>query len=164
MPQLEQIGTYLSQVFWLVVTFVLLYVILWKAALPRMSSILAARQERTDDDLRKAERFKKEADEAAEAYEKTVADARSRAQGILRKAGEDLTAEAAARIADLDEELRTRTEEATARIYAAQAEAESELREIAAPAAQAAAARLIGAEVSAEEAAAAVAKAMEERA
>ena len=49
MPQLEQIHTFLGQIFWLVVTFGFLYVVLWKAALPRVASILLERQERIDE-------------------------------------------------------------------------------------------------------------------
>ena len=52
MPQLEQIHTFLSQIFWLVITFGFLYLVLWKVALPRVSSILLERQERIDDDIR----------------------------------------------------------------------------------------------------------------
>ena len=40
MPQISQIGTFISQIFWLIVTFGFLYIVLWKAALPRLSSIL----------------------------------------------------------------------------------------------------------------------------
>ena len=84
MPQLEQIHTFIGQIFWLFVTFGLLYIVLWKAALPRVSTILQERQERIDEDLRKAEEFKQEADEAIAAYEKLVADARSQAQTVIR--------------------------------------------------------------------------------
>ena len=97
MPQLEQIHTFLGQIFWLVLTFGFLYVVLWKSALPRMSAILLERQERVDEDLRKAETFKQEAEEAMAAYEKTVADARSEAQAVLRADNENLAATAATR-------------------------------------------------------------------
>ena len=55
---------------------------------PRVSSILLERQERIDEDIRKAEEFRKEADEAVAAYEKLVADARSDAQDLIRAANE----------------------------------------------------------------------------
>ena len=45
MPQLEQIATYPSQVFWLVVTFVALFLIMWRVAVPRISDALEARQQ-----------------------------------------------------------------------------------------------------------------------
>ena len=88
MPQLEQIHTYLSQIFWLVITFGFLYLVLWKTALPRISSIFLERQSRIDEDIRKAEEFRKEATDAVAAYEKIVADARSGAQDLIRAANE----------------------------------------------------------------------------
>ena len=36
MPQLEQIDTFISQAFWLAVTFCLLYLVLWRSALPKI--------------------------------------------------------------------------------------------------------------------------------
>ncbi len=61
MPQLEQFDTYLSQVVWLVISFAILYVVMWKAALPRVADVLQERQERIDDDLERAEKLKSEA-------------------------------------------------------------------------------------------------------
>ena len=62
MPQLDP-SSYASQIFWLVVTFVILYLLMWKVALPRVSALLRERQERIDDDLEKASRLKAEAEE-----------------------------------------------------------------------------------------------------
>lgn len=163
MPQLEQIHTFLGQIFWLLVTFGFLYVVLWKAALPRVSSILAERQERIDEDLRKAEQFKQEADEAMAAYEKTIADARSEAQTLIREANEALARDAAARQEALGEKIKSDLAAAEARIEAARADAVANISTVAVEAAQAATARLIGTEVPEAEAQAAVASALEER-
>ena len=51
MPQLEQISTYASQIFWLVVVFAVLLGVMLKVALPRVQGILEERQKRIDDDL-----------------------------------------------------------------------------------------------------------------
>lgn len=163
MPQIEQLGTFLSQAFWLIVTFAFLYVVLWKAALPRVSGILMERQEKIDDDLRKAEDLKKEADEAVAAYEKLVADARSQAQALIREANEQLASESAARHDALNQKIKADVEAAEARIETARAEAVANIQTIAAEVAQAATSRLIGADIPAAEAEAAVATAMERR-
>lgn len=163
MPQIEQMGTYLSQAFWLIVTFGVLYIVLWKAALPRVSSILQDRQERIDDDLRKAEDFKTEADEAIAAYEKLVASARSDAQAVLREANERLAADAAQRQDELTAKIKADVAEAEERIAAARIEAVSSIRTVAVEVAQAATARLIGTDVAAADAEAAVANVLEER-
>lgn len=163
MPQLEQIHTFLSQIFWLVITFGFLYLVLWKAALPRVSSILLERQERIDDDIRKAEEFRKEADEAVAAYEKLVADARSDAQDLIRTANEKLAADAAARQDALTEKIKANVTDAETRIEKVRAEAIKNIQSVSVEVAQAATSRLIGTEVPAEEAEAAVTAAIQGR-
>ena len=163
MPQLEQIHTYLGQIFWLFVTFGFLYVVLWKAALPRVSSILQDRQERIDEDLRKAEEFKQEADDAIAAYEKLVADARGRAQAVIREAGLALAADASARHDTLTARIKADVAEAEARIERALAEAIGNIQTVAVGVAQAATSRLIGKNVSTGDAEAAVAGTLQER-
>jgi F-type H+-transporting ATPase subunit b len=71
-----------SQILWLTVSFVLLYVLMSKIALPRIGSILAARSKLIGDDLVAAERLKEQSDAAHAAYEKALAEARARAQSI----------------------------------------------------------------------------------
>jgi len=163
MPQLEQIHTFLSQIFWLVITFGFLYLILWKAALPRVSSILLERQERIDEDIRKAEEFRKEADEAVAAYEKLVADARSDAQDVIRAANEKLAADAAARQDALTEKIKADVAEAESRIEKARAAAIENIQSVSVEVAQAATSCLIGTEVAAEDAEAAVTAAIQGR-
>ena len=162
MPQIEQADTFLSQAFWLVVTFGFLYVVLWKAVLPRLSSILVERQERIDEDLRMAETFKKEADEAVAAYDRMIAEAQTESQAIMRKANQELAEEAAARQAALTARIKENADAAEARIETARAEAVAGIRTVAAEVAQAATARLSGIEISMDEAEAAVADAMRE--
>src|SRR5690349_17857545 len=74
--------TFASQVLWLTVSFILLFVLLTKVALPRVASILEARRNRIAEDLAAAERHKSESDAAIAAYEKALADARVRAQAL----------------------------------------------------------------------------------
>lgn len=163
MPQLEQIHTFIGQIFWLVVTFGFLYVVLWKAALPRVSSVLQERQERIDEDLRKAEEFKQEADDAIAAYETLVADARSQAQAVIREASQALAADSTARHEALSERIKADVAEAEARIEKARAEAIGNIQSVAAEVAQAATSRLIGKDVSTGDAEAAVADTLQER-
>ena len=57
LPQLD-VQTYASQIFWLVVSFIVLYFLVAKVAMPRISEVLEERQERIEDDLDKAETLK----------------------------------------------------------------------------------------------------------
>ena len=156
MPQLEQIHTYLSQVFWLVVTFGCLYLILWKTALPRISAILQEREERIDEDLRKAEQFKKEADDAVTGYEKSIAEARLKAQSIIRTANEQLAVDVASRQGELTEKIKVELSEAETRIEKARDQALDSIQSVAVEIAQAATARLTNYEVAANDAETAV--------
>ena len=78
MPQLD-ISTFSTQIVWLVITFSALFIIMWRVAVPRISDSLEQRQNRMDDSLNKAAEFKKEAEAAIEAYEKSLAEAREAA-------------------------------------------------------------------------------------
>src|SRR5580700_7379687 len=84
-----------SQLAWLAVSFVLLYVLMAKVALPRIGAIFADRSKRIGDDLKAAQGFKEQSDAAHAAYEKKLTDTRVLAQAIVteRRAQEAATAE-----------------------------------------------------------------------
>ncbi|MEE2662284.1 MAG: F0F1 ATP synthase subunit B' [Pseudomonadota bacterium] len=163
MPQLEQIHTYLSQVFWLVVTFGFLYLILWKTALPRISAILQEREERIDEDLRKAEQLKKEANNAVTAYEKLMAEARLEAQSIIRTANERLAVNVLSRQDELTEKIKLELSEAETRIEKARDNALESIQSVAIEVAQAATTRLTRYEVATTDAENAVISVMKGR-
>ena len=95
MPQLD-VTTYASQLFWLLLTFVPLYLVITKVALPRIGEVLEARQDKIDDDLKKAAARKEEAEAVMSEYEALQADAHAKAQALLRETQEAMKAEAAA--------------------------------------------------------------------
>ncbi len=144
MPQLEQIATYPSQVFWLVVSFAALFVIMWRVAVPRISDALEARQRRIDDNLERAQEIRAEAEAAMEAYEKSLAQARADAQSRIAQANQELADAAAKHEAALTERLQARLAESEAGIAAAVDAALDNLRDVAVEVAQAATERLVG--------------------
>ena len=89
--------TFASQLVWLVITFVLLYVMMAKVALPRIGAHHRERQKHIDDDLAEAGALKTQSDAAIAAYEKALADARARAQAIANEMRDKQAAEAEAR-------------------------------------------------------------------
>ncbi len=163
MPQLEQFDTYIGQMVWLIVTFGVLYLIMWKAALPRVADVLQERQERIDDDLRRAEDLKKEAQSILDSYEAAVAAARSQAQIVLRQSADSFAEEAAGRHETLRKRLDEETARAESRIDASRRQALANIRSLATEVAQAATARLVELDVPQGEADAAVADALKER-
>ena len=82
-----------NQVFWLIVTLVLIFLILSRVALPRIASILAERQGTITNDIAAAEDFKAKAVEAEEAYNKALADARAEAQRIVAATNAEIQSE-----------------------------------------------------------------------
>lgn len=163
MPQLEQIDTYLSQVVWLVISFAVLYVMMWKTALPRIANVLQERQERIDDDLERAEKLKSEAGAVLQAYEATATKAHAEAQAILRAEADAFAADAAVQHDELSAQLAQETDAAENRIDEARKKALANVRSVAGEVARAAAAKLIGTEVSEADADAAIQQSMAER-
>ncbi len=143
MPQFD-FETFTPQLFWLLVTFVVLFFVMWRHALPRISSVLAARQRHIESDLERATNLRQEADEVLAEYEKALAEARSRATDAIRKAGEEMAAESARRHDAFGQELAAQTREAEKRIRKAKQDALDQVTAVAGEAAAAATTKLIG--------------------
>lgn len=121
-----------SQLLWLTVSFVLLYVLMSKIALPRVGSILADRSKRIGDDIAAAERLKERSDAAQAAYRKSLADARDRAKTIASSTRAKHAAEAEATERKLETQLRDRLAAAQQTIDAARNRGMANVRDIAA--------------------------------
>lgn len=145
-----------SQLFWLALTFILLYVLMAKIALPRIGSILADRSKRIGDDIAAAQRLKEQSDAAHAAYEKSLADARGRAQGIANETREREAAAAEETNKRLEAELHERLAAADKSIAGRRAAAMENVSAIATDTASAIVERLIGKAPAAHEVAAAV--------
>ncbi len=141
-------STFTSQLFWLAISFVLLYVLLSRFVLPRIGSAIEERRDRIADDIDAAQQMKTQAEETAQAYEKALADARAKAQALAAEAKADADKEIAAEIDELDRELDARQAEADARIREARDKALEEVKSIAIGAASAVTEQLAGLEVS----------------
>ncbi len=133
-----------SQLFWLAVMFLLLYLLMSRVALPRIASIFAERSKRIRDDLAAAQRFREQSEAANAAYQKSLADARSRAQGIANETRERQAAAAAATNKQLEAQLHDKLAAAEASIAATRAAAMGNVGSIAAETASAIVERLIG--------------------
>ena len=139
-----QSETYASQLVWLVLAFVLLFVLMSKWALPRVGNILDARQKRIDGDIAEAGALKAQSDEAVAAYEKALADARANAQAIANETRDKQAAAAEARRKTLEDDLNAKLAEAEKTIAATKTAAKSNVRGIAEDATRAIVERLIG--------------------
>ena len=140
-----QKDTFASQLVWLALTFVALYLIISRLAVPRIGGIFEERSKRIEGDLAAAQRLKGESEAALAAYEKSLADARNRAQTIAGETRDKLNAAAEERRKALEAELNVKLADAETQIAKTKSDAMANVRGIAVDAAAAIVERLTGA-------------------
>jgi F-type H+-transporting ATPase subunit b len=154
--------TFASQLVWLAVFFVALYVIIARLAIPRIGGIVQARRGAIEGDLASANRLREQSDAALKAYEKSLADARGRAQALATETRDKLSAEADERRKRLESELNGRLAEAEKTIASTKSAAMANVRGIATDTASAIVQRLIGKAPAGDAVEAAVAEALKQ--
>jgi len=162
MPQLEY-EYFIPQIVWLLITFGVLYLVMARIALPRISDVLSNRNQRIDSDLSDADQLKREAEAAHQDYETALSQAKAEAHRIAQDTRDRLADETARLKADLDARLEEKTASAEASIANAKADALGNVRELAADAAGAVVERLLGARPDAKKVYAVVDAVMKDR-
>lgn len=151
MPQISQIAaTYASQIFWLLVTFGILYFGIGRMMVPRVQGVMDLREARIADDLSVAERARAEAQTTEAAWQADMDAARVTAQAEVAAAKARAAASAEAQMRAADESLNARVAHHDVAIANAKAAAMVSVESIAAEAAQELVTRLSGITVSAE--------------
>lgn len=158
MPQLD-VNTWPPQLFWLAVTFLVLYFIISKIVIPRTGGVIEGRKNQIDSDLNAAQRFKADTDKAVADYEKALADARGRAQAIAKETRDKLNAEVDKERSKLDGELAAKIAAAEKTIQEMRSKALASVTELATDIATDIVGQLTGTKVTKADAAKAVAKA-----
>jgi F-type H+-transporting ATPase subunit b len=130
MPQLDP-STFGTQLFWLGICFVTLYLVMAVIVLPRIAGTLNARSSQLDDDLAEAEKLRAQAEAALAAYEEALADARSRALTLAQEIRAEVQAETDRQKAELDAKLAEQAQAADAAMAKARDAAMSGLRDAA---------------------------------
>jgi F-type H+-transporting ATPase subunit b len=133
-----------SQLLWLALTFIALYLLMSRVALPRIGSILEERRQRIADDLAQAQRLEGLSDAAIAAHEKALNEARGRAQTLASETRANAAAGAESRRREVDAKLTLHIAEAEKTIVATRSTAMTNVRGIAGEAASAIVERLIG--------------------
>jgi F-type H+-transporting ATPase subunit b len=130
LPQLD-ITTWPSQLFWLVVTFVIGYILISSLVAPSISSVLANRSTKISNDLETAKKAQDNAKEVYTSYEESLSEARSQAAIAAAKALEEAKAETASRDAAINKKLAASAKKAEARLSKMRDEALSSLEDLA---------------------------------
>ena len=155
--------TFASQLLWFAITFIVFYYLMAKVALPRIAGILEGRRDRIAADLDQAEGLKRESEQAAAAYEKALADARSKASGIAETARDAAKAKSDENRKSVEDGLAKQLAAAEARIADIKSKALAEVGAIASDTTDALVKALTGAEATAKEIEGAVTAALAER-
>ena len=124
-------STFASQLLWLAIAFGVTYYVISKIAGPRISGILEDRHDRIASDLAEADRLKRETDEALQAYETALGDARAKAQTLAIETRDRLSAQTAAKRHESEEALGEKLAEAERRIAAIKTQALAQVDSIA---------------------------------
>ncbi len=143
MPQLD-FADYAPQLVWLAITFVIMYLLMARVALPRIATVIEERRDRIANDLAQAEQLRRETDEAIAAYEKALADAKARANAIAQETRDRLNEELAQERQQKEAEINERLERAEQEIAKTKQQALSHVEEIARETTAALVERLLG--------------------
>ena len=108
MPQLNP-EFWISQIFWLIITFGILFIVLTKVILPKISDNLETRKSQILENIETADKQKEESQKKIEEYEKIILDSKLKAKSYFNEAREkildDINKKRAALEKDLDEEI-----------------------------------------------------------
>jgi len=131
MPQFD-FASFVPQLIWLAITFITLYFVMSRIALPRIANVIEERRDRIANDLDQAEQLKLKTEEAIATYEQALAEARAKAHGIAQEARDKLSAEIDQERGVADKQVAEKTAEAEARIRASGKAALAHVNEVAA--------------------------------
>ncbi len=130
LPQLD-FTTWPTQIFWLVVTFIIGYVLMWRIVVPKISTVLDDRRERISADIEAAKQADSQAKAMKAEYEAELEDARNKAAEAAREAVASAKAESDKTEADLAAKLAKKVKTAETKLASAREEALASLHEAA---------------------------------
>lgn len=115
MPQLDPTW-YASQLFWLFICFVALYVVLARVILPPIMGIVGQRKQTLEQNIAQAEKFRAEAAHAQQDYERALGQSREMAQALINEVLEENKKHAEKTMHSLDAEIAKKLKEASTHI------------------------------------------------
>ena len=146
MPQLNP-EFWVSQIFWLAITFGVLYVVLSKLILPKISTNLEIRKSQILENIEAAEKQREESELKIAEYEKIVQNSRSDAKNYLKQVKEKLIKSINLKKITVDKELNVEIQKAETEIQELKDRAPEKINKIAVETSADLLQQLIGAEV-----------------
>ena len=146
MPQLNP-EFWFSQIFWLIITFGLMFIILSKFVLPKISENLETRKAQISENIDVAEKQREESDKKLEEYEKLILDSKIEAKNYFNKAREKILKDVDKKRENLEKEINEEIGKAEKEILDLKNKSPEKIRKIAAEASSDLVKQLIGVEV-----------------
>ena len=112
MPQLNP-EFFVSQLFWLIVTFSFLLIFLWRISLPRISSVLEKRESKINNDIELAKQLQIEGEEIQNQIEQQLGKARQHMTNLIKDSELNFQNKANTELSKLDSELNNKIDEST---------------------------------------------------
>ena len=110
MPQLNP-EFFVSQLFWLLITFSFLLVFLWRISLPRISSVLERRESKINNDIEIAKQLQTEAEEIQNQIEQQLDKTRQHIVKLIKESELNFQNKASVELSKLDSELSNKIDE-----------------------------------------------------
>lgn len=153
MPQISQLAaTYASQIFWLLLTFGIVFVVIGLGMVPKIQGTIDQRDQSVTGDLAAAEAARTAADRAEEEWRARENAIRADAQRVIAEARAQAAKSTEHMLGEANERIAAKLSAEEARIAEASRTAMSEIEAVAAEAAQTIVTRLSGATVTESEA------------
>ena len=146
MPQLNP-EFWISQIFWLTLTFGILYIILSKLILPKISDNLESRKSQILENIEAAEKQRENSEEKLKEYEEIVSKSKMEAKSIFNHAREKALKDISAKKEVLDKQIDEEISKAEYEIKELQSGAAEKINKIAIETSSELIQKLIGAEV-----------------
>ena len=112
MPQLNP-EFYISQLFWLTISFAFLFIFLWRISLQRINSALEKRANKINEDIRIAKQYQSEAEEIQTNIDNQLTKTKLETIDLIKSSNQNLQAHTAKELEKLDNSLNAKLEEAS---------------------------------------------------
>ncbi|MDA7713215.1 F0F1 ATP synthase subunit B [Pelagibacteraceae bacterium] len=146
MPQLNP-EFWVSQIFWLIITFGILYVVLSKLILPKISANLENRKSQILENIEAAEKQREESEQKIKEYEKIIQGSKNEAKNYFKQAREEVLKDISIKKETLEKELDEEVNKAEIEIKTFRDSAPEKIKKIAVETSSDLLQKLIGAEV-----------------
>ena len=146
MPQLNP-EFWLSQIFWLTLTFGILYIVLSKLILPKISANLELRKSQIQENIEAAEKQRESSDAKLKEYDNIILKSKLEAKNIFRDAREKIIKDINSKKETLDKQIDEEIKKAEQEIGVLKKDAPEKISKIAIETSAPLVKKLIGAEM-----------------